>query len=196
MGSMAIPSKTSPDRIVSHNRHVNSHGIDLSALAPPVTQGGTVVTHTFKAYGADDIPAIVDIVAEEVPQLPSYKAMRVDKGRIDFVLRHNVTNSNFMCVLLMADGVVVGGVAGQVTMLAFSTDPVATDVFFFIKPEHRSLWTADQLIIRYVEWARARKCVLIMASHRSGHRDAGMGKLLERHGFEYVGGNYHLREDM
>lgn len=149
---------------------------------------------TFRTLELGDIPAVVELIAQEVPALHAYQGLSVSKKRIEYVLENNLTNASFMCVLAIGGGKVVGGVAAMVTMLAFSIDAVAQDLFFFVKPEWRSLYTANQLIDRYVTWARARRAVLITASHTAGVESERMEKLLTRRGFEVVGQNYHLRD--
>lgn len=151
--------------------------------------------HTFRMLTAADIPIVVDMVATAIPEMPSYRGLKVSKRRIEYVLSNNINNATFYCLLVCdSHGVPHGGIAGQVTMLAFSEDPVAVDILFFVEKTHRSLYVADKLIDGYTKWAKARKCALITGTHRSGERSDGVGKLLERHGYKVVGMNYHLRE--
>lgn len=148
----------------------------------------------FRILTAEMIPAVVEMVAKAVPELPAYKNMRVSRERIEFVLRNNLNNALFFCLIACdSHGVPHGGIAGMVTMTSFSMDMVANDIFFYVEEEYRSLHAANHLFAAYTKWAQARKCVLIMASHRSGERGDAIGRILQRHGYVPVGTNYFWR---
>lgn len=163
------------------------------------TSTGESVTHTkevvFQAYRAQDVPEIARIVCEEIPKMPAYKDLKTSPRRVEYLLNHNLTNAEFMCVVVWGGDKIVGGVAGQTAMLAFSEDKIAIDLFLFVQSEHRSPYVAGVLIETYTKWAKARRCTLITASHRSGEGLEGMERLLRRHKYELVGSNYHLRDD-
>lgn len=155
---------------------------------------------TLRAYKQGDVPHMIDIIMEYVPQLPNYKKFTMNRDRIEYVLRHNIDNANaFGCwVLCDIHDVVQGGVAGYCVMSLLSLDFVADDVFFFIMPQFRNLRHANMLIQVYKDWAISHNAKLIRASHtggsyREGSKEQAMfDELLNRQGFRPVGKIFHL----
>jgi len=158
---------------------------------------------TLRLYQMRDLPRMIDIIMQYVPQLPNYKKLKLDRNRIEYVLVHNIDNAAaFNCwVLCDTHDVVQGGVAGWCVMSLLSKDLVADDVFMFVVPEYRSLRNANRLIEAYKEWAQARGATLIRASHSGGSFPPGTKEyelfdtLLTRHGFRSVGSIYHLEPE-
>ena len=156
-----------------------------------------------RTYQAKDLPRMGDIIMEYVPQLPNYSRIKMDRARIDYVLRHNIDNAAAFCCWVLCDthDIVQGGGAGWCVMSLLSTDLVADDVFMFVLPEWRSLRNANMLITAYKEWALARGAKLIRASHTGGSFKPGTKEyalynaLLIRQGFQPVGTIYHLEPE-
>ena len=158
---------------------------------------------TLRLYKAKDLPRMIDIIMQYVPQLPNYKKIKLDRNRIEYVLVHNIDNAlSFNCwVLCDTHDEVQGGVAGWCVMSLLSKDLVADDVFMSVVPEYRTLRNANMLIQAYVEWARQRGAALIRASHSGGSFQPGTKEyelfdaLLTRQGFRSVGSIYHLEPE-
>ena len=138
---------------------------------------------------------MVRIACENINKLPNYATCKVDKGRIQFLLDHNLTNDGQFVAFVLADerDEVVGAILAYCAMLYFSWDMVAGDIFLYIVPEHRSLLNATLLLKAYTDWATARGAKLIQATHTGGLNDRGMALLLGTLGFEPVGQLYHYR---
>lgn len=156
-----------------------------------------------RVYKAKDFKRMTDLIVEHVPKLPNYNKLRMDRDRIEYVLKHNIDNAAaFGCwVLCDTHDEVQGGVGGFCVMSLVSTDLIADDIFLFVEPEFRTLHNANKLIQVYKEWALARGAKLIRASYSGGSFPPGtkeyeaFNMLLTRQGFKPVGTIYHLEPE-
>lgn len=150
---------------------------------------------TLRRYGMSDIPYIADVAAREVPKLPNYAGVVVDRSRVTALLEQNVNNDGYFVTFLLVNdvGEIVGGIGGYCVTMAFSWDRVTNDVFFFILPEWRTLPNALKLMRAYLNWALARKATIIGATYTGGGNDEGMDRLIRSIGFEPIGKLYHYR---
>jgi GNAT superfamily N-acetyltransferase len=151
-----------------------------------------------RRYAEGDITNMVDITAREIPKLPNYKNVVVERSRIRFMLEQNVNNDGFFMVFVLVNDreEIVGGLAAYCVTMAFSWDRACSDMFFFILPEWRTLPNAIKLMRAYRDWALARKATIIGATYTSGWDDDGMDKLIRLMGFEPIGRMYHYRADL
>lgn len=151
---------------------------------------------TLRRYGMSDIPYIADVAAREVPKLPNYAGVVVDRSRVTALLEQNVNNDGYFVTFLLVNdvGEIVGGIGGYCVTMAFSWDRVTNDVFFFILPEWRTLPNALKLMRAYLNWALARKATIIGATYTGGGNDEGMDRLIRSIGFEPIGKLYHYRQ--
>lgn len=150
-----------------------------------------------RPYTQQDIPALVALVTAVLPTLPTYAGLRVDEARVRFLLEQNQHNATFLCLVLCdsQSGTIIGGVAGYCTPTMFSFDTVATDTFLYVAPAYRTLRNTGRLIKAYVDWAKARKASLILATHTAGlGNDEKMAQLLGWYGFHHVGALYQWRQ--
>jgi GNAT superfamily N-acetyltransferase len=155
---------------------------------------------TLRLYQPRDIPRLIKILYAAIPQLPNYKMIKPDKGRIEYVLTHNIDNASAFAGWVLCDShdEVQGLAAGWCVRNLISLDFVADDVFMWVEPEYRTFKNANMLLTTYVEWAQARGAKLIRASHTGGSFPKGSreGKLfdamLRRLKFKEVGSVYHL----
>jgi GNAT superfamily N-acetyltransferase len=150
-----------------------------------------------RRYAESDIPSMIDVAEREIPKLPNYKGVKVDRGRIKYMLDNNINNDGYFMVFVLVNDLqeVVGGLAAYCVTMAFSWDRACNDMFFFILPEWRTLPNALKLMRAYRDWALARKAIIIGATYTSGWNDKGMDKLIRMMGFTPIGGLYHYRVD-
>lgn len=163
---------------------------------PEPTQGKNNVG--MRPYDLSDIPFIIAGVQEFVPQLPNYKDITIAPDRVDYLLRHNHTNSaNFQAWVLVdkETGQLVGGVGGYCVPGMLTWDLVANDAFLFVLPNWRSLKNLLMLMHAYKTWAMARGAKLITASYMGGWRPEAMAKVMERQGYIKAGDLWMLRLD-
>jgi GNAT superfamily N-acetyltransferase len=150
-----------------------------------------------RRYAESDIPSMIDVAEREIPKLPNYKGVKVDRGRIKYMLDNNINNDGYFMVFVLVNDLqeVVGGLAAYCVTMAFSWDRACNDMFFFILPAWRTLPNALKLMRAYRDWALARKAIIIGATYTSGWNDKGMDKLIRMMGFTPIGGLYHYRVD-
>lgn len=151
-----------------------------------------------RAAKPKDIPTILDRVCEEVPRLPHYKGVRVDRGRIEFFLNQNVLSGDestfWMRVLVDPQDNVVGGAAGYCVTMLLSWEKMCSDVFLYVMPEWRSYGNVMKLISSYKKWAINRKATIIQATHTGGYRTEQMDRLLKSAGFNPIGTIYYMEK--
>jgi GNAT superfamily N-acetyltransferase len=170
-----------------------------SLNSSPQTDTKTDKELTLRLYQARDIPCLIDMIMNAVPQLPNYAILTPDRVRIKYLLDHNIQNAYSFCGWVVCDShdVPRGCGAAWCVMSLVSQDIIADDAFLWIEPEYRTYRSAAMLFNAYLEWAKARKAKLIRASHTGGSfpKDTKEGKLfdalLRRMGFKEVGSVYH-----
>lgn len=152
---------------------------------------------TMRPYRKSDIEALCIIAREEIPKLPNYKNIVVIDKKVRFLFENNIDNAKFLCLVLCDShqGNIVGGVVGYCGESLFSFDPICQDQFLWIDPEYRTLKNARKLINGFLEWAKARKPQLILASHTGGLKSEKMDAMLQRQGFVPVGTLYQYRRN-
>ncbi len=150
---------------------------------------------TVRRYAERDIEFITNTVMEEVPKLPNYQGIKVDRARIKFLLQNSLTDeSGFMAHLLVdKNDKPIGGVSAYCVTQLLSWDKVTCDIFLFVKDEYRTLPNAIKLIRTYKEWAIRRDAKIIMASQIGGHRSDAFDALLLKEEFEPIGTLYRVR---
>lgn len=155
------------------------------------------LTTTMRPYELRDIPELLRLAKEHIPQLPNYKDIKVDTERLAYLLRHNHGNASYFqaWVLVNEKEEIVGTMSGYCTQGMFTWDFIATDVFLFVLEEYRTLKRATQLVEAYKSWAIARGAVLVKASVSGGQEPEAFDLFMKRLGFEDVGKVYHLRND-
>jgi len=160
---------------------------------------GTTRQVTLRTYQPRDIPRMVNLIESAIPQIPNYAMITPDRGRIEYVLRHNIDNATSFCgwVLCDTNDDVQGGGAGWCVQNLMSKDMVADDVFMWVEPKYRSYFAASILVQTYFDWAKSKNAKIIRASHTGGSWPRGTREwklydlLLKRLGFEEVGSVYH-----
>lgn len=147
-------------------------------------------------YHKEDIPALVAMAQKVIPSLPNYSGVTVNKRFTELKLGNNVGNDNFyILVLCDSHDKIIGAIMAIALQTMFSFDVVCMDRFLYIEPgEYRNRGNVRKLIKGYIEWARERKPLQIIASHTSGYRSPAMDRLLQQEGFVPVGMIYHWRD--
>lgn len=152
---------------------------------------------TIRRYEAKDIPHIIRLAQQYIPELPNYKGITVHEDRVKFLLDQNMNNdgSIMLQVLVDANDLPVGCIAAYCVTLLFSWEKVTNDIFLFIEPEWRALKYAKALVETYIEWAKARNVSMICASQASGYRSDELERFIKSFGFVEVGKLFHLHRD-
>lgn len=153
-------------------------------------------TTTIRWYTEAEIPFIRGRIMVEVPKLPHYMGIRVDRDRIDQVLRDGLKRRDqFMAAILVnANNQIVGGVCGYCVTQMLSWDKCTGDIFLYIDPQYRSLTNVLKLMLAYRDWAIAQGATIIAATQTGGYKQEQLGKLLERFGgYKPIGTIYYYQ---
>jgi GNAT superfamily N-acetyltransferase len=93
------------------------------------------------------------------------------------------------------DNTLTGFLAGRVDPYVFCREYVAHDTLFYVAPMHRGSGVAQALVVAFRDYARRRGARELCLSVSSGVRARRVGRLYERLGLDFVGGNYMQRLD-
>lgn len=149
---------------------------------------------TIRRYALVDIPWIVRTCAREIPTLPNYGGVEVDKDYVtNWMQKACFTPNDFLCNLLINEsGEKVGVVGCYITQAMIAPVKFSSDYFLFVMPEYRCLNNVTKLIRSYVEWAETNgvKPPMIRSTVSGGLRDSAMNVLLQREGFKAIGTIY------
>lgn len=88
------------------------------------------------------------------------------------------------------DGEPVGMLCGGITDYVFSKGSVASDYAWFVLPEYRGSRTALKMLKMFKSWARENGATELYMGITTNVAKDRTGQLLERVGFDHVGGNY------
>jgi len=165
---------------------------------------GTGRELTLRALRIEDIPQMVQLAVEGLPQLPNYRMITPVPERIEYLLRNNIQNAASTQIWVMCDAhtVIQGGGGGWCVPNLLSYDMVADDIFMWIRPEYRTFKSSALLIRTYLDWAKARGAKLIRASHTGGSWPKGSKEekmfslLLQKFGFKEGGTIFHYSADV
>ena len=91
------------------------------------------------------------------------------------------------------EGEPVGMLAGSISPYFFSDGKLASDFVWFVSPEHRGSRVALKLLQKFVDWARENGATELYMGVTTNISSDRTGKVLEKRGFEHVGGNYRVR---
>jgi GNAT superfamily N-acetyltransferase len=91
------------------------------------------------------------------------------------------------------ENVPIGMIAGSISPYFFSQGSLASDFVWYVRPEFRGSRTSVKLLKMFQSWAwenGATELYMGVTTNVSAERT---GELLQRLGFEHVGGNYRAR---
>lgn len=105
-----------------------------------------------------------------------------------------INNPNGFGLLAYTDeGEAVGMIAGSITPYFFSRGAVASDFVWYVKPEHRGSRAAVKLLKAFKSWATEKGASQLYMGVTTNISADRTGDLLQRLGFEHVGGNYRAQ---
>lgn len=156
----------------------------------------TSLTQTWvHPYTEADIPFIAGRVMVEVPKLPHYVGIKVERKRVEQVMRDGLNRPDqFMARMLWSDKKIVGGICAYCVTQMLSYDKMTGDIFLYIDPEYRSLTNVLKLMDAYKNWGIAQGATIICATQTGGLKGEKLGRLLERFGgYKQIGGIYYYQ---
>lgn len=103
-----------------------------------------------------------------------------------------MTNKNIFAEGAYAEGL-VGMIVGQISEYWFGTDRIASDTVWYVHPDHRGSMAGIRLLTHFADWAENQGVKEISVGVSSGINTDRAGALLNRIGFNSVGGLYKRR---
>lgn len=142
----------------------------------------------------DDVPALLAL-GPQIHAESRHAALPFDANKTGAALRAMIERTEQEQCFLIAigsDGDIIGFFIGYAAEYFFSRDQVATDVLFYVKPEHRGSSAAVKLIHAFRKWALARQVAEMRICMTTGVAIDRFDRFVRRLGFQYTGGNYSM----
>lgn len=95
--------------------------------------------------------------------------------------------------VVIADGKIVGGIAGHISEYVFSKEKLAADQLIYLDPAYSNTRAVFALIDAFVGWAQEQGAREVMLSTSSGFKMDKFGKLVGRKGFKLSAQGYVRR---
>tara|TARA_R110001632_G_scaffold51659_1_gene128627 strand:- start:27 stop:488 length:462 start_codon:yes stop_codon:yes gene_type:complete len=143
------------------------------------------------------IERLQDIIglAFKMQQESDFQTVPFDIEQIaNSVLRLVIDNPRgFGVIAYTDDGKPSGMLTGSITDYVFSKGSIASDFAWFVLPEHRGSRTALKMLNMFKSWACENGATELYMGITTNVSKDRTGQLLERVGFDHVGGNYRVR---
>ena len=148
----------------------------------------------YEPFSIQRLSDIIDL-AFSMQQETDFQAVPFSADKLALsVMRMVVDNPRGFGVIAYTDeGAPAGMMAGGVSDYMFSHGSVANDYVWFVLPEHRGSRTALKMLNMFKVWARANGATELYVGVTSDVSKDRTGELLQRVGFDHVGGNYRAR---
>ena len=144
-----------------------------------------------------DIDWIVDVCLREIPLLPAYKGIHMERSISKAFIQSCLDRPDSYAVSVLCeshtDRPIGMGICYCVPIVFTTRGKAASDIFLYIEPEWRSMKNVAKMYSNYKKWALDLGAVLIDASFTSGYESAAMDLLLRRNGFNKIGATYRAR---
>jgi hypothetical protein len=143
-------------------------------------------------------PADLGDILELGQQMHAESAFRhfnLDVAKCAMLFHTCLTNpdTHFIRVAVSPVGEVIGIFAGYITEYYFGHDLIASDYVWYVTPEYRGSRAALSLLRDFQKWAEDRNASEVHVGISTGVFAEKTGALLEKLGYDLVGGNYKLR---
>ena len=140
----------------------------------------------------EDLPAVLEM-ARCMHQESVYRRFDYDENKMGRLLYNYISNpkTSFSCVGTSKDtlnGVFLGSIGEHY----FGTDLIASDTLWYVSPQSRGSRVGLQLLRAFESWAKERGAAEIYVGVSSGLSADKTGAMLQKLGYDVVGGNYKL----
>ncbi len=140
---------------------------------------------------AEDIPQLITLGERAIKETgyPTKLDRKKTKQMLFHAILQQIKNGPIRIWVVDVGESVVGIFIGQIDTLYFSRDKYATDLLFYVLPEHRG--NGPLLVKRFLKWVgQHSKVVDITLQQSSGIEVARTDRLYKKLGFKNVGGCY------
>lgn len=144
--------------------------------------------HT-RRYQLSDIPEMIDATEQYCAQHPHYSKIPFSRSKLAWVLEGNIDNARMFCELVWHGEERIAGMAGMTTGYAMSDNIYTSDIFHFVKPEHRGSMAFPMLIGAYIQWSQSVGAFNAILSY-TGEKEEALTRVLKKWGFDHFGALY------
>lgn len=146
-----------------------------------------------RAMEPDDVPGVIDL-GYQMHQESVYRHFDFNPNKFGRLLYHYLTNPNSCFAHVGTRKDTLNGVfLGSIDEHYFGTDLIASDTLWYVSPQSRGSRVGLQLLRTYEKWARDHDAAEIYVGVSSGLKADKTGTMLQKLGYDVVGGNYKLR---
>lgn len=100
-----------------------------------------------------DVQKLVELGRVMVSESPRFRQFAFCERQLCESLASFVQDPGYFAAVADVDGEIVGVIIGVARRAWFSSDITATDVVFFVHPDHRGKTHAPRLVKCYMDWA-------------------------------------------
>jgi N-acetylglutamate synthase-like GNAT family acetyltransferase len=145
-----------------------------------------------RRYTRNDIPVILDLIAESISQT-IYKDIKMDGTKMTDILVGNENNILFHGnVVEDDDGKIIGCFCATLGSRMWTKEVFAFDQLFYVKEGQRNARVATSLVAAYRDWAKERKVRKAFLANSMGLNVETFARLAKSLGFEQVGSIHQM----
>lgn len=142
---------------------------------------------------AEDFPAMIEM-GRAMHEESEFRFLPFDEGKLVDLGREYVSDPyKLLLVCIDSEGRTVGMFAGYLSTYYFCNERLACELFWYVKPESRGTSAAVRMLKAFAYWAQGNKAREMSVGISTGVGVDAFGRMLERMGFAFRGGNYKMR---
>jgi GNAT superfamily N-acetyltransferase len=145
-----------------------------------------------RAPKPNDLPALLTL-AQRMHAEGAYSFLPFDPRKVALLFVTCGATKGHFAAVAERDGVIVGFLGGKLAPYPFCDELLATDLGFYVAPEHRASTAAVRLLRTFRAWARDQGAREVSLAISSGVDIERIGALYQRMGFRAAGGIYRER---
>ena len=141
----------------------------------------------------NDLPKVIEL-GRGMHQESVYRNFDYSPEKFGRMLYHFVSNpEKFFAYVGTANNKLTGVLLGSIGEHYFGTDLIASDTLWYVSPQSRGSRVGLQLLRAFEKWAKDRSAAEVCMGVSSGLSAEKTGGMLQKLGYDVVGGNYKLR---
>lgn len=134
-----------------------------------------------------DIPFVVEAMAAfHATASPDDLGFPFDRQYVAEILRGLIGSPDGFVVVLDADGKQVGALIAAAHPGVTSPALQATELAWWVQPEHRGTWASVRMVREYERWARERGCRSLHLSNMHVLKGSSVERFYDRMGYRAI----------
>lgn len=141
----------------------------------------------------DDVPGVIDL-GYQMHQESVYRHFNYDPNKCGRLIYNFMTNPDTRFAYVGTSNDALNSVfLGSIDEHYFGTDLIASDTLWYVSPQSRGSRVGLQLLRAFEKWAKNANAAEIYVGVSSGLSADKTGTMLQKLGYDVVGGNYKQR---